>query len=54
MRALPVFPQHAYSGTATDVPLREWLTKYTFPAEERMADADLADQVQSPCHAPRG
>jgi guanine deaminase len=34
-------PQYSYTGTATDRPLMEWLTHYTFPAESSHAD-DLA------------
>ena len=38
-------PQYTFTGTATDLPLMQWLQKYTFPAERRMADADLAHRV---------
>ena len=42
-------PQFAYTGTATDRPLmgpEGWLEKYTFPAEQRLAnDPDLAKRV---------
>jgi guanine deaminase len=40
-------PQYQYSGTATDLPLMEWLQHYTFPAEKRCADAELARAVYS-------
>eukprot|EP00947_MAST-08B_sp_MAST-8B-sp1_P000811 g811.t1 len=35
-------PQYPYAGTATDKPLMEWLEAYTFPAEKRMADVEVA------------
>ena len=38
-------PQYAFTGTATDLPLMDWLQKYTFPAERRMADVALARRV---------
>ena len=28
-------PQYQFTGTATDLPLMEWLQTYTFPAERR-------------------
>ena len=40
-------PQYQYSGTATDLPLMEWLQHYTFPAERRCADLELARAVYS-------
>uniref|UniRef100_A0A7S2WD95 Guanine deaminase n=1 Tax=Mucochytrium quahogii TaxID=96639 RepID=A0A7S2WD95_9STRA len=30
-------PQYSYTGTATDLPLMQWLSEYTFPAESRLA-----------------
>ena len=35
-------PQYSYTGTHTDTELMEWLEKYTFPAERRMADVNVA------------
>ena len=40
-------PQYQYTGTATDLPLMEWLQEYTFPAERRMEDAAFARTVYS-------
>ena len=40
-------PQYAYSGTATDKPLMEWLQHYTFPAEKRCVDVDYAKTLYS-------
>ena len=40
-------PQYAYSGTATDKPLMEWLQHYTFPAEKRCVDVDYARTLYS-------
>eukprot|EP01062_Namystynia_karyoxenos_P074688 TRINITY_DN71634_c0_g1_i1.p1 TRINITY_DN71634_c0_g1~~TRINITY_DN71634_c0_g1_i1.p1 ORF type:complete len:536 (+),score=148.79 TRINITY_DN71634_c0_g1_i1:83-1609(+) len=31
-------PQSPYSGTGTDLPLMEWLQRYTFPAERSLAE----------------
>jgi len=38
----PQFPQ---LGTALDVPLEDWLQRYTFPLEARYADLDFATEV---------
>lgn len=38
----PQFPQ---LGTALDVPLEDWLFRYTFPLEARYADLDFATEV---------
>ncbi|KAL4167184.1 hypothetical protein KRP22_012670 [Phytophthora ramorum] len=35
-------PQFPFMGTATDVPLMQWLEKYTFPVEESFEDVDMA------------
>ena len=40
-------PQYQFNGTATDLPLMEWLQHYTFPAERRMSDVELAKKVYS-------
>ena len=39
--------QYAYSGTATDRPLREWLGKYTFLVERSLKDLAVAKQYYS-------
>jgi guanine deaminase len=38
-------PQHAFTGTGLDLPLLQWLMKYTFPAESKFADVDHAREV---------
>eukprot|EP01116_Phalansterium_solitarium_P014714 TRINITY_DN3250_c0_g1_i1.p1 TRINITY_DN3250_c0_g1~~TRINITY_DN3250_c0_g1_i1.p1 ORF type:complete len:452 (+),score=132.60 TRINITY_DN3250_c0_g1_i1:59-1414(+) len=38
-------PQYQYSGTGTDLPLLEWLEKYTFPVEAKYSDIDFARNV---------
>jgi guanine deaminase len=38
----PQFPQ---LGTALDVPLEDWLQRYTFPLESRYADLGFAEEV---------
>jgi guanine deaminase len=38
-------PQYQFTGTATDLPLMEWLQTYTFPAERRCADVELATRI---------
>lgn len=38
----PQFPQ---AGMGLDLPLEEWLLRYTFPLEERFADLDFANSV---------
>ncbi|KAJ3199792.1 hypothetical protein HDU67_002548 [Dinochytrium kinnereticum] len=35
-------PQYVFTGTGTDLPLLEWLQKYTFPRESAFADTDYA------------
>ncbi|KAG1674922.1 hypothetical protein FOA52_014715 [Chlamydomonas sp. UWO 241] len=35
-------PQYKFTGTGTDVPLMEWLKKYTFPAETSFQDLEQA------------
>ncbi|XP_033947352.1 guanine deaminase [Pseudochaenichthys georgianus] len=40
-------PQYSYAGTALDMPLLEWLNKYTFPVESRFKDLEFAQQVYS-------
>ncbi len=40
-------PQYAQLGTGTDLPLLEWLAKYTFPTETRFADVAFARRVYS-------
>lgn len=38
-------PQWAQSGTALDIPLYDWLNRYTFPLESRFSDLDFAEKV---------
>lgn len=38
-------PQYAFSGSNVDLPLLEWLTKYTFPTELKFQSTELAEEV---------
>ncbi|XP_077572196.1 guanine deaminase [Stigmatopora nigra] len=38
-------PQYSYAGTALDMPLLDWLNKYTFPVESRFKDLSFAQDV---------
>ncbi|KAF2068779.1 hypothetical protein CYY_009895 [Polysphondylium violaceum] len=38
-------PQFAQLGTALDIPLYDWLNKYTFPLESKFSDENFARQV---------
>lgn len=38
-------PQYVNAGMALDLPLLEWLNKYTFPTEARFSDVDFARKV---------
>ncbi|XP_077417682.1 guanine deaminase [Vanacampus margaritifer] len=38
-------PQYSYAGTALDMPLLDWLNKYTFPVESRFKDKSFARKV---------
>lgn len=38
-------PQYAFAGTGMDLPLLEWLQKYTFPIESKFSDNDIAENV---------
>jgi guanine deaminase len=38
-------PQYAAAGTGLDLPLMQWLERYTFPSEARMADPARAEQM---------
>lgn len=40
-------PQHAFTGTALDLPLLEWLERYTFPHETKFADVKHARKIYS-------
>jgi len=40
-------PQYSFTGTGYDLPLLQWLEKYTFPAEECLSDQSLAEKVYS-------
>ena len=35
-------PQYVFSGTGMDLPLLQWLEKYTFPCESKFQDDDFA------------
>ncbi len=35
-------PQYVFSGTGMDLPLLEWLQKYTFPCESKFSDLNFA------------
>eukprot|EP00731_Ephydatia_muelleri_P017080 Em0010g178a len=37
-------PQYFFTGTGYDLPLLQWLQKYTFPIESRFRDAEFARQ----------
>lgn len=37
--------QYSFAGTNVDLPLLEWLTKYTFPTENRFCNIDFAEEV---------
>ena len=37
-------PQYFFTGTGYDLPLLEWLQKYTFPVESRFKDVEFARQ----------
>nr|XP_033810641.1 guanine deaminase isoform X2 [Geotrypetes seraphini] len=38
-------PQYSFSGTALDLPLLEWLDKYTFPTEKKYKEVDFAKNI---------
>ena len=38
-------PQYSFTGTATDMPLMDWLSHYTFPAESSHNDLVWAEEV---------
>ncbi|KAF5912729.1 hypothetical protein HPG69_007719 [Diceros bicornis minor] len=38
-------PQYYFAGSNVDLPLLEWLTKYTFPTEHRFRSIDFAEEV---------
>ncbi|NP_034396.1 guanine deaminase [Mus musculus] len=38
-------PQYAFAGSNVDLPLLEWLNKYTFPTEQRFRSTDVAEEV---------
>uniref|UniRef100_F6Z6Z3 Guanine deaminase n=1 Tax=Callithrix jacchus TaxID=9483 RepID=F6Z6Z3_CALJA len=37
--------QYSFSGSSVDLPLLDWLTKYTFPTEHRFQNIDFAEEV---------
>lgn len=38
-------PQYAFAGSNVDLPLLDWLNKYTFPTEKRFQSTDVAEEV---------
>ncbi|CAO3607576.1 unnamed protein product [Cunninghamella blakesleeana] len=38
-------PQYPFTGTCTDLPLTEWLNKYTFPCEQKFQDTVWAKNI---------
>ncbi|KAM8802860.1 guanine deaminase [Rhynchonycteris naso] len=38
-------PQYYFAGSNVDLPLLEWLTKYTYPTEQRFQNIDFAEEV---------
>jgi guanine deaminase len=38
-------PQYFFSGNGIDIPLLEWLQKYTFPVESKFSNTDFASHV---------
>ncbi|XP_040836871.1 guanine deaminase [Ochotona curzoniae] len=38
-------PQYFFAGSNVDLPLLEWLNKYTFPTEHRFRSIDFAEEV---------
>ena len=40
-------PQYVFTGTGMDLPLLQWLNKYTFPCESRFQDLEFARQAYS-------
>ncbi|KAM9642706.1 guanine deaminase isoform 1-T1 [Trichechus inunguis] len=38
-------PQYSFAGSNLDLPLLEWLTKYTFPTEHKFQNIDFAEEV---------
>nr|XP_014334738.1 PREDICTED: guanine deaminase isoform X2 [Bos mutus] len=38
-------PQYSFAGSNMDLPLLEWLTKYTFPTEHKFQSIDFAEEV---------
>lgn len=37
--------QYPFSGSNVDLPLLQWLTKYTFPTELKFKNLDFAEEV---------
>jgi guanine deaminase len=42
-------PQYGFSGTGLDLPLLEWLEKYTFPFERMFENLECAKNIYSKC-----
>jgi guanine deaminase len=49
LRFLTQAPQYAFTGTGYDLPLLEWLNKYTFPSESTLSDDVKAAHVFDRC-----
>lgn len=37
--------QYSFAGSNIDLPLLEWLTKYTYPTEQKFQNIDFAEEV---------
>lgn len=40
-------PQYSFTGTGYDLPLLDWLNKYTFPTESQLSNKEKAEMVYS-------
>lgn len=38
-------PQYVFTGTGYDLPLLQWLEKYTFPSESRFRNKEFAEHA---------
>ena len=38
-------PQYVFTGTGYDLPLLQWLEKYTFPSESRFRNKEFAQDA---------
>lgn len=37
--------QYSFAGSNVDLPLLDWLTKYTFPVEYKFQNLDFAEEI---------